>query len=464
MCNDPGLSNILSVLIKIIDIIQIIVPIILIIALTIKLTQVLTNPDEKKEKKKIYNMAVAAILIFFIPMLVDMVLGMLPNTYKLSSCWESAKNTTITTTHQFINPNKKEPSKIINQSLYEKGNEKQTDTTDNSPNPGTITGSAKGEEIVRYALQFKGQAYKRGGRWNGELPYKPTDCFGFVTAIYKHFGYKLNWDDINKGRGNYEVVNPNDIRAGDIAYYDGHGAMFTGNGKQIIHAMNPKSGVGLTNDYKKCGKPLNGEVFVSSSDSHDRPTARQKTESSSVLKATVRESSCAGDSTATVREKQEGICPQCGYSLEDGICPSCGFGKEGASPVSDHPVLYGPPVVSYKRGADLEGKKTVRPIRKEEREGAFTLVPISEETGAPEGEPLLFEGDVVSLNRENTDPKNKTITSVEQAVISRVEGIWVVTDKSEYKTTFVQASHGIKLHDGDLLLLGNQLYSFKNKQ
>jgi len=215
---------------------------------------------------------------------------------------------------------------------------------------------------------------------------------------------------------------------------------------------------------EKCDKPLNSEAFVSSSDSHDRPTARQKTESSSVLKATVRESSCAGDSTATVREKQEDICPQCGYTLENGVCPSCGYGKENTNPDSPHSVIYGPPVVSYKNGADSEGKKTVRPIRKGEREGAFALIPISEETGAPEGEPLLFEGDVVSLNRENTDPKNKTITSAEQAVISRVEGAWVVADKSEFKTTFVQASHEIELHDGDLLLIGNQLYSFKNKQ
>ena len=32
--------------------------------------------------------------------------------------------------------------------------------------------------------------------------------------------------------------------------------MFTGNGIQIIHAMNPKSGIGLTNDYRKCGRNL----------------------------------------------------------------------------------------------------------------------------------------------------------------------------------------------------------------
>ena len=120
----------------------------------------------------------------------------------------------------------------------------------------TVTGSATRQAIVKYALSFVGQRYVWGGSWNGELPYTPTDCFGFVTAIYKHFGYKLNWSDIKSGTGNYEVVNPSDIRAGDIVYYNGHGAMCTGNGEQIIHAMNPRQGVGLSKTYKNCGKAL----------------------------------------------------------------------------------------------------------------------------------------------------------------------------------------------------------------
>jgi hypothetical protein len=68
----------------------------------------------------------------------------------------------------------------------------------------------------------------------------------------------------------------------------------------------------------------------------------------------------------------------------------------------------------------------------------------------------------VILNRENTDAKNTTITSVAQANVTLENGKWTIEDKSEYKTTFVQAARKIEIQDGDLILLGNQLYRFKS--
>ena len=78
----------------------------------------------------------------------------------------------------------------------------------------------------------------------------------------------------------------------------------------------------------------------------------------------------------------------------------------------------------------------------------------------PEGNEMSFEGNSVILNRDNTDSKNKTITSQEQAVVTFENGKWCIEDKSEFKTTFVQASRKIELSSGDLILLGNQLYRF----
>lgn len=66
----------------------------------------------------------------------------------------------------------------------------------------------------------------------------------------------------------------------------------------------------------------------------------------------------------------------------------------------------------------------------------------------------------MELNRENTDPKNDTITSQLQAVITHENGKWNIVDKSELKTTFVQAVDKIELQKGGLILLGNQLYQF----
>ena len=41
------------------------------------------------------------------------------------------------------------------------------------------------------------------------------------------------------------------------------------------------------------------------------------------------------------------------------------------------------------------------------------------------------------------------------------DGKWNIEDKSEYQTTFVQASSQIELKSGSLILLGNQLYRFE---
>ena len=38
--------------------------------------------------------------------------------------------------------------------------------------------------------------------------------------------------------------------------YEGHWAMMTGNGNEIIHAMSPKLGIRTSKDYRKSSKPL----------------------------------------------------------------------------------------------------------------------------------------------------------------------------------------------------------------
>lgn len=205
----------------------------------------------------------------------------------------------------------------------------------------------------------------------------------------------------------------------------------------------------------KCNKPLTNSATREANsaspkqENQDRPTNYFVEDPRSSIhpasKAVV-----GFDPKKTVREEVLGevaTCPECGCPLEDGECPSCGYkvGGEKPQPVSDVDDL----------------RKTKRPNRKGEKEAAFKLVPISEETGMQEGEELSYEGNKVVLNRDNTDPKNTTITSQKQASLSFENGKWSIKDKSELQTTFVQAARKIELQEGDLILLGNQLYRFE---
>jgi len=199
---------------------------------------------------------------------------------------------------------------------------------------------------------------------------------------------------------------------------------------------------------EKCGKALADNVAqdvqfgarILQADSRNcRPTNLRNGESFSP-KATVREGKNAGNTDA---------CPQCGYQLEQGKCAACGYGA-GASKleVKENPVEH-----------ECFGRATVRPVRKKVVRN-FRLVPLSEKDGMPEGESVLFEGEQTVLNRANLDPKNETLTSREQAQVVWQDGHWYVEDKSELRTTFVQAARRIELQPGDILLMGNQLYRF----
>lgn len=199
---------------------------------------------------------------------------------------------------------------------------------------------------------------------------------------------------------------------------------------------------------EKCNKPLSAyEQSVDNIENgHDRKTDRMASGTGFSPRATVRESSLGVNPTVN---EDNGNCPKCGYPLEKGTCPACGYtcSNDSHEEIAHDTIL-------------MDSRKTVRPHRKGDREGTFTLTPISEDTGMPEGEAIKFEGNKVILNRENTDPKNKTITSSSQATISFEDGKWSIVDNSEYKTTFVQASNNIVIGKGTLVLLGNQLYRF----
>ena len=200
---------------------------------------------------------------------------------------------------------------------------------------------------------------------------------------------------------------------------------------------------------EKCNKPLTGhdaeeaKTVASNEANHDRPTDRQVGGAFNP-KATVRETPDAGKPN----NMDPNECPKCGYPLENGECSACGYKAAGVS---------APEVAKVA----AEARKTMRPIRKGEKPGTFKLVPLSEETGMPEGDGLVYEGNEVILNRDNTDPKNTTITSQQQACLSFENEKWCIVDRSEYKSTFVQASRKIDLQQGDLILVGNQLYRFE---
>lgn len=247
-CKDSGLVALIDIVRRVMEIVQIIVPIILLMMLSIQLFKLVMNPDEKNGLRKITNRIIAAVIVFMLPVAINVVMSWLPETenFQIGACWKDAKD---------LNEYQQTASRKYNSKYDGKKTQLITQEKINSNTSGTVTagrGSAAGQKVVNYALQFVGRPYVWGGTWNGEKPYTGTDCSGFVQGIYRHFGIHLSrttstqWADTSK----YTKVSTRDIRAGDLAMYGGHVAIFTGNGNEIVHAANSRSGIIITKDYR----------------------------------------------------------------------------------------------------------------------------------------------------------------------------------------------------------------------
>lgn len=99
-------------------------------------------------------------------------------------------------------------------------------------------GSAQGQAVVNYALQFVGNPYVYGGSslTNG------TDCSGFVMSVYRNFGVSLPHSSAADRSVGATVNGLENAQPGDIICYSGHVGIYVGNG-QIVHASTSRTGI-----------------------------------------------------------------------------------------------------------------------------------------------------------------------------------------------------------------------------
>ena len=116
--------------------------------------------------------------------------------------------------------------------------------TDYSATINNASGSELGKSVANYACQFIGNPYVSGGTslTNG------ADCSGFTYRVYSEFGYSLprtSYQQRSAGTG----VDYSNAQPGDILCYEGHVAIYIGDGL-IVHASNsnpyPSGGIKIS--------------------------------------------------------------------------------------------------------------------------------------------------------------------------------------------------------------------------
>ena len=125
-CSSIALNNFLYITKTILNIIMIVAPILAIISLVILFTKMTINPDNTKLIKNLKNAIIALVVIFFIPVFVNLTMSLIGNKTDLSSCYNSSQKIDSNAKYNAID-NKSGKKVIITNPEYESGYQKQLD-------------------------------------------------------------------------------------------------------------------------------------------------------------------------------------------------------------------------------------------------------------------------------------------------------------------------------------------------
>ena len=103
---------------------------------------------------------------------------------------------------------------------------------DSNDKPSNVS---KGEQIANEGLKYVGNPYV----WGGNDLYNGIDCSGFTSKIHSICGvYGVPRNSKEQRTGGKAVNGLSNALPGDIICYEGHVAIYIGNGR-IVHASNP---------------------------------------------------------------------------------------------------------------------------------------------------------------------------------------------------------------------------------
>ena len=174
ICEDPAILNLILFIKSLIEMISMVVPIILIVMVTIDLVKIMMGNSDKTIKsatKTMLNRIIAAVIVFFVPTIVNLVLvNVEEDKVEKSACWTNATEARIAYYTEIYEANKtSELQKKQEQILT---NNQKRDKEDKERKKKIVprektSGSASGNSLAEVA-------YNELGNSGTKMPFKYT--------------------------------------------------------------------------------------------------------------------------------------------------------------------------------------------------------------------------------------------------------------------------------------------------
>ena len=193
-CNDPTLLPIIRVIKNVFLIIEILAPILAIVALMILMFRLMVTPqdpdDPRKDnwrlKHRVKNTVIALVIIFLVPVFVNVVMAILGEKFTVSACWKNAENYKMSSKTTYYDRGKKK-TKIINEKNYDTG------YTGTGISTGTLSsGNVDSKEILEackiQAEWMKNYTYQWESKPTVEKSKYKGTCVTYVACVLQRIG------------------------------------------------------------------------------------------------------------------------------------------------------------------------------------------------------------------------------------------------------------------------------------
>jgi hypothetical protein len=125
---------------------------------------------------------------------------------------------------------------------------------------------------------------------------------------------------------------------------------------------------------------------------------------------------------------------------------------------NSEPIITPKPTVVPEPPQINDSGKTMRRVVPTSKTCSLVALSMDDES---ELRSVSLKGENVLLNRDILDAGNTSISRKGHATLVFKDGAWWIENLTELKTTFIQVNSPVKLADGDVLLLGDALFRFK---